>query len=355
MVKITQDMLVKYASHSKKRSNESNIQYLKRLTHIYFQEKNIDQIDGLNECKNLSVLYLYDNNIEVIKNLSFAANLTHLYLQKNCINRISGLEHLPQLNKLYLGQNQITVVEGLDKNKSLTELHIEYQELPEGEKLLFDPRTIESLSSSLEVLDVSGNNLDELSDLKILRFLDNLRIKDNDLDSWHDLSECLFEWKRLRNLDMNGNPICSHKKFRDKLIIISKSLDMINEKEVSNSTRQFLENWYANKEAKKQIRKQSKDRSNSIDVMHNSALDARYPYSADSVYDAGSLVAEQLPNSKHLLRHHKQFVEVLAKARRKPLPPLEQRSIPRYSSPASASLVERTMHDGKQYRESSVR
>ena len=44
MVKITQELLLKCASHSKKRSNESNAQYLKRLTHIYFQEKNLDEI-----------------------------------------------------------------------------------------------------------------------------------------------------------------------------------------------------------------------------------------------------------------------------------------------------------------------
>ena len=44
MVKITQDLLLKYASHSKKRSNESSSEYLKRLTHVYFQEKNLDEI-----------------------------------------------------------------------------------------------------------------------------------------------------------------------------------------------------------------------------------------------------------------------------------------------------------------------
>ena len=76
----------------------------------------------------------------------------------------------------------------------------------------------------MTVLDVSGNNLDEISELRDLRCLDNLRFKNNKLTNWTDLSECLFEWKRIRNLDLAGNPICLHKKFRDKLIIISKSL-----------------------------------------------------------------------------------------------------------------------------------
>ena len=102
---------------------------------------------------------------------------------------------------------------------------------------------------------------------------------------------------------------------------------MINQKEVSDSTRQFLQNWYANKEAKKQTWRLSKERAESIDVIqgeeHYNSLDPKYPYSLDSVYDKRNLaIAERLPNSKHILKHHKQFVEVLAKASR--LPPLEQ-------------------------------
>ena len=80
---------------------------------------------------------------------------------------------------------------------------------------------------TLTVLDVSGNSLDEVSDLRDLRSIDVLRLKDNNINNWADLSECLFDWKRIRNLDLSGNPICMHKKFRDKLIIISKSLGKI--------------------------------------------------------------------------------------------------------------------------------
>ena len=46
----------------------------------------------------------------------------------------------------YLGHNCITVVEGLEGLKNLRELHLESQALPEGEKLIFDPRTLRSIS-----------------------------------------------------------------------------------------------------------------------------------------------------------------------------------------------------------------
>jgi hypothetical protein len=40
------------------------------------------------------------------------------------------------------------VVEGLEKIEALEELHIEYQELPLGEQLLFDPTSLNVLSVS---------------------------------------------------------------------------------------------------------------------------------------------------------------------------------------------------------------
>lgn len=46
----------------------------------------------------------------------------------------------------FLGGNSITLVEGLEQLRELKELHIEGQRLPPGEKLLFDPRTVHSLS-----------------------------------------------------------------------------------------------------------------------------------------------------------------------------------------------------------------
>ena len=46
----------------------------------------------------------------------------------------------------YLAQNSITVVEGLEKLENLNELHIENQNLPIGEKLLFDPRSMKAIA-----------------------------------------------------------------------------------------------------------------------------------------------------------------------------------------------------------------
>ena len=44
MVKITLEMIAKSPSHTKKRRDETVQQYVRRLTHLYFSEKNIDEI-----------------------------------------------------------------------------------------------------------------------------------------------------------------------------------------------------------------------------------------------------------------------------------------------------------------------
>ena len=41
-------------------------------------------------------------------------------------------------------------MEGLEELTQLSELHIAHQRLPEGEKLLFDPRTLFAVSVSYE-------------------------------------------------------------------------------------------------------------------------------------------------------------------------------------------------------------
>ncbi|XP_043545186.1 protein phosphatase 1 regulatory subunit 42 isoform X2 [Chiloscyllium plagiosum] len=214
MGRLTVDLIAKNSIHVKNRRDEPLEQYLKKLTHLNFANKNIDEIDNLSICKNLSVLYLYDNNITQIQNLDFAINLTHLYLQNNNITHIANLSSLQNLTKLYLGGNCISVVEELEGLTELRELHVENQRLPLGEKLLFDPRTLQSLK---------------------------------------ELEYVLSQWQKLWYLNLSGNPVCQKAKYRDKIMVLSTSLEVLDGKEINNTVRQFLLNWKAFREAKKKI------------------------------------------------------------------------------------------------------
>ncbi|XP_065062535.1 protein phosphatase 1 regulatory subunit 42-like [Rhopilema esculentum] len=315
MVKITSELIIRHGSHSKKQNYENDFQFLRRLTHIYCQEKNIDEIVNLEVCKNLSVLYLYDNNIKLIKNLSSTSNLTHLYLQKNQLTRISGLNGLTRLSKLYLGSNSISVVEGLEKVESLSELHVENQHLPPGESLLFDPRTIESLSKSLTVLNVSGNNLTEVSELSPLGRITQFFASHNNLTDLYDLSCAVRSWPTLSKLELTGNPFCHKKKYRDKIILMSRRLVMLDGKEVNEATRLFLQSWQANKDMKRIKRKESRHDSETdgvADTEHGlPRLTMQASLESKGLTTEGSFVVRHPgPYSKQ----NKQFASLLAKA-----------------------------------------
>ncbi|KAM9436298.1 protein phosphatase 1 regulatory subunit 42 isoform 2-T2 [Clarias gariepinus] len=253
MVRLTVDLIVKSNNRLKSKTKSSIQGYLKKLTHINFSNKNIDDIDDLSMCRSLTVLYLYDNQITRICNLNFASALTHLYMQNNKITQIENLSCLRKLSKLFLGGNNITLVEGLEQLRELKELHIEGQRLQPGEKLLFDPRTLHGLSGSLCVLNINNNNIDEILDLAILNKLTHLHAADNQLDDIQELEMVFSQWPQLHQMDLHGNPVCQKPKYRDRLITACKSLGELDGKEITEVSRQFLIKWKASKDAKKKI------------------------------------------------------------------------------------------------------
>ncbi|XP_028288322.1 protein phosphatase 1 regulatory subunit 42 [Parambassis ranga] len=254
MVHLTVDLIAKSRNHFKKKRGLSFPDYLKTLTHLHFSSKNIDHIGNLSMCRNLTVLYLYDNQITSLSNLDFASNLTHLYVQNNNITHIDNLHNLHKLSKLYLGRNRITVVEGLERLHELTELHLENQRLAPGEKLLFDPRTLFSLSKSLGVLNINNNNIDDIRDLAVLKELQQFFAVDNKLHNVEELEDVFNHWPQLRLMDLSGNPVCKKPKYRDCLIITCKSLEILDGSEINEVNRQFLINWKKAKESKKKKR-----------------------------------------------------------------------------------------------------
>ncbi|KAG9347958.1 hypothetical protein JZ751_003975 [Albula glossodonta] len=251
MVRLNLDLIAKSSSCLKNKGKCSFEEYLKKLTHLHFSNKNIEYIDDLSMCKNISVIYLYDNHIKRICNLNFASNLTHLYLQNNSITHIENLSAVQKLSKLYLGGNHIMVVEGLERLRELKELHLEGQRLPCGEKLLFDPRTLLSLADSLCVLNISHNNVDEIKDLAVLMSLTHFFATNNQLQDIQELESVCSQWPQLCRMDLSGNPACHKPKYRDRLITVCRRLVDLDGKEINELSRQFLINWKASKNATK--------------------------------------------------------------------------------------------------------
>ncbi|XP_063217976.1 protein phosphatase 1 regulatory subunit 42-like isoform X2 [Bacillus rossius redtenbacheri] len=244
MVKLTVSLISQRASQNRlgrKGEKKDDVTALDSVTHIKLHDSFIHEIGDISQCLNLTVLYLHNNCIERIDNLQHASNLTHLYLQKNRIAKMENLSGLQKLRKLYLGQNYITVLEGLERLTKLEELHIEKQNMPPGEALYFDPRTISSLSACLRLLNTAGNGLASIGDLAALGQLRSLCAQDNCLDDICDICDTLKQWPFITSIAVQGNPVAKQRKYKENIIVSSPpSLVCIDGKDVTETTRTFL-------------------------------------------------------------------------------------------------------------------
>ncbi|XP_069687710.1 protein phosphatase 1 regulatory subunit 42-like [Periplaneta americana] len=240
MVKLTAALVIRKMVKKSNQQNGNEKAALRKLTHLHLKDNFIDSIGNITECKNLTVIYLQNNYLTKIENLEHASNLTHLYLQRNNIKKIENLSGLTKLKKLYIGQNCIAVIEGLDKLCNLEELHIQKQQLPQGEMLHFDPRTMKGLSRCLHVLDITSNGLSSIADLECLQEIEWLIARSNKLSDITDLTQTISQWYNLTTLELQGNPVCSQQKYRERLITSSNRLVLLDGKQIHETTRDFL-------------------------------------------------------------------------------------------------------------------
>lgn len=123
--------------------------------------------------------------------------------------------------------------------KNLTVLQIENQKLPFGESLYFDPRSILALSVSffivifllyifihiyklfqtcLKVLNISGNKITSLKNIKELYKLEILDATNNIIDDINDLTETINILISLKDLSLQGNPVTKYYRYKENLI-----------------------------------------------------------------------------------------------------------------------------------------
>ncbi|CAK9820991.1 Protein phosphatase 1 regulatory subunit 42 [Anthophora plagiata] len=246
MVRLTAEYIEKKCSQvqlSKSLSKKIKKDQLCSITHLRMNNMFISSIGNFMNYKNLKVIYLQNNNISTIENLHFASNLTHLYLQHNVISKIENLEFLDNLHTLYLGYNRIPVVEGLERLKKLTVLQIENQKLPTGESLCFDPRSILTLSTCLKVLNISGNKIISLKNIKELSKLEVLDAGDNFIDDINDLTECISALTSLTDLSLQGNPVTQCYRYKENIIANNDTIKTLNGKTVTDVCKCFMKRF----------------------------------------------------------------------------------------------------------------
>eukprot|EP00602_Paraphysomonas_sp_CaronLab_P000312 CAMPEP_0185032430 /NCGR_PEP_ID=MMETSP1103-20130426/20506_1 /TAXON_ID=36769 /ORGANISM="Paraphysomonas bandaiensis, Strain Caron Lab Isolate" /LENGTH=318 /DNA_ID=CAMNT_0027568329 /DNA_START=96 /DNA_END=1052 /DNA_ORIENTATION=- len=190
--------------------------FLAHITHLHLQAKRIRVIENLECCANLKVLYLYDNRIENIENLNFAKGLSYLYLENNCISKMPNFTNT-KLKKLFLDENEIRVVEGLNNCRELSTLSVARQRLPKLTPLSFQRSSLDAISETLEVLDISGNNISELGPFHVLFRLKKLFCSDNNISDVGEI-EGIVSLRELSEINFKRNPCCTLRRYKDYVI-----------------------------------------------------------------------------------------------------------------------------------------
>ena len=89
-------------------------------------------------------------------------------------------------------------------------------------------------------MNVSGNNLDSLSEIGSLRNLEQLIASNNCLSDMKEMVVLLKCWPKLWKLELTGNPLCLKNKYRERIIVLTPHLEMLDGKEIQEMSRQFL-------------------------------------------------------------------------------------------------------------------
>ncbi|CAD8081571.1 unnamed protein product [Paramecium sonneborni] len=203
-------------------------EYLRNFLHkdeLAIRQKNINQIDNcVFRLTNLIIIDFSQNNIEVIpdqiqqlqnlKKVSFNENkiskislylfnlrdLVELELRQNKIQQLPSKEqvYLPNLIHLDLGKNQLQQIpKFIPDLLKLRRLLLAYNQIDSIQSLL-------QKESIIEVLDISSNSIDQLSDDIYFKMpnLQHLNLQNNNMRTF----PTILGFMSLKTLQIDGNP-----------------------------------------------------------------------------------------------------------------------------------------------------
>ena len=178
---------------SKNESNyEINIKQsdLEKITYLSLRDKNIVDIKGLSSFEYITVLNLHGNKIEDISDLSQMESLVTLDLTQNKITDISPLSNLTNIRTLYLGHNGFSSGGGSTSNGGSID----------SSNTISDLQPLKLLTN-IEVLEIAGIGV---KDISVLQNLVNLKVLDATSNDIEDITS-LSKLNNLYYLSIHGN------------------------------------------------------------------------------------------------------------------------------------------------------
>ena len=217
-----------------------------------------NKIDGFT---NLKSLYLDNNKIQEIKGLFFP-NLEELNLSDNYIRKIENLEGLPKLKILNLSYNNIHILENIQKNIYLENINLSNQYIPNFILFVITQNSI--ANNPIKILNLENVNLTSIT-IPFYPYLQEINVKNNQINEMMEILSIVKNSPYLRKINCLGNPFISDNKtnYRNFIIIAGQNLEEIDEKEVNENEKIYVNQLYNRKFGKHKIKAKGK---NEIDI-----------------------------------------------------------------------------------------
>jgi Leucine-rich repeat (LRR) protein len=153
-----------------------------------------------------------------------------------------GLASLASLRVLNLDHNDIPRLEGIATLRSLQELYLSNQRV-RGE-MEFEEESLQGVAGSLTILHMNNSRVARVSPLGYLTRLKTLYLTNNPLTEMDEIAGMLDGCAHLNTLHLKTCPITESHKYRDRVILMSKSLATLDDKEITDRERKFLQVFY---------------------------------------------------------------------------------------------------------------
>lgn len=176
---------------------------------------------SLEDFSSIRTLTLSYRMICLISNLSDFRSLTRLNLSNNAIEKISGLDNLINLESLDLSFNKLTTIEGIGHLHRLTDLALNNNKLSSIDGLAELNVTIRDLTGipenyhKIQLINLSSNNINNL----------------------HATILLLRDFKDLRVLSLENNPLVKQTNYRLHVIAYLKNLRYFDHKVIREGDR----------------------------------------------------------------------------------------------------------------------
>ncbi|KDP27383.1 hypothetical protein JCGZ_20207 [Jatropha curcas] len=234
-------------------SDVSCLNEFSNLERLDLAFNSLTSLEGLSSCLNLKWLSVVKNKLQSLKGIEGLSKLTVLNAGKNKLKSMEEIRSLVSLRALILNDNEIVSICKLDQNKELNTLVLSRNPIREIGESLAKVNSLTKLSLSncqLQTIDSSLKSCIALKELRLAhneiktlpaelaynKKLQNLDLGNNVITSWSDVKVLKF-LADLKNLNIQGNPIAEREKLTKKVLKLLPNLHIFNARPIDKSTK----------------------------------------------------------------------------------------------------------------------